>query len=151
MFGESTFQLNFDGDDDSNGDKKFFDSNQDLPAALDRSHIAVSSAMDKHWPAIALTIVPDAEEPIPSISLPILVEIIDEELPIRPPVSPLRTLQGSSLLPNHRSDLQPDLSSTLRGSLCHLLLGSISPLLQGSPLCRSVGGSLLMNIVSTGR
>ena len=61
MFGESTFQFSIDGDDDSNGDEQFFDSNHDLPAALDRSHRAVSSAMDQHRPAISLPIVPDAE------------------------------------------------------------------------------------------
>ena len=66
MFGESTFQYSFDSDDDSDGNEQFFDSSQDLPAALDRSHKAVSSAMDKHRLAIPIPIVPDAEEPIPS-------------------------------------------------------------------------------------
>ena len=89
MFGESTFQICFDGNDDSEGEVQFFDSNQDLAAALDRLHKATSSAMDKQRPAIPVPIVLDAEEPIPTSSSPILVETVDEELPIRPPASPL--------------------------------------------------------------
>ena len=152
MFRESTFQFSFDGDDDSNGDEQFLNSNQDLPAALDRLHKAVSSAMDKHHPAILLPIVPEGEEPIPSASSPILVETIDEELPIRPPASPLayppREQPAAESL--FRSPARPIVYPP-RQSLRHLLQRNIRPLLQGGPMCRSVGGSILMNLVRTGR
>ena len=153
MFGESTFQFSFDGDDDSDGEEQFFDSNQDLPAALDRLHKAVSSAMDKHRSAIPLPIVPDAEDPIPSASLPILVETVDGELPIRPPASPLvyplreQPVDESQLIPPARPIVYPPRESPSPSPI----QGSIHPLLQGSPLCRSVEGSLSMKPIRIGR
>ena len=88
MFGDSTFQFRFDHDNDSDGEEQFFDANQDLPAALDRSHKGVSGAMAKHRPAIPLPIVPAAEEPITRAPLPIIVETVDE-FPVCPPARPL--------------------------------------------------------------
>ena len=38
MFGDSTFQFNFDDEDDTDSDEQLFDANQDLPEALDRPH-----------------------------------------------------------------------------------------------------------------
>ena len=90
MFGDSTFQYNFDDESDTDNDEKFFDANQDLPEALARSHKAVSNAMNQHRPDIPLPIVPDAEEPVTSGPSPIVVVESSEAPPaLRPPAQPL--------------------------------------------------------------
>ena len=38
MFGDSTFQFNFNDEDPTDHDENLFDANQDLPEALDRPH-----------------------------------------------------------------------------------------------------------------
>ena len=64
MFGESTFHFNFDDDDDDS--EGIVESNPDLPAALERSHQAVSQAMEHHRPATPLPVLPPAESPVPA-------------------------------------------------------------------------------------
>ena len=101
MFGDSTFQFRFDDEDDN--DEPLVAANGDLPANLERSHNAVSTAMDKHRPAIPLPIVPEAEEPLKPAQLPILVETADES-PARPPARPIvYTPREPSLSPPRES------------------------------------------------
>jgi hypothetical protein len=80
MFGDSTFQFRFDDDDDDN-DPPLIEENGDLTKALERSHNAVTNAMNKHPPAIPLPIVPAAEEPILPAQSPILAETASEPRP----------------------------------------------------------------------
>ena len=68
MFGDLTFQFNF-----NDNDEKFFDAKQDLPGAFARLPKAMSNAMNQHRPDISLSIVPDAKEPITPGPLPIVV------------------------------------------------------------------------------
>jgi hypothetical protein len=63
MFGDSTFQFNFDDDDEAEHDRVV--PNNDLPAELARSHHAVEQAMHWHRPPIPLDIIPGGEEPTP--------------------------------------------------------------------------------------
>ena len=76
MFGDSIFQFCFDDTDDDT--ETHIGTNDDLPAALERSHAAVTNAMDQHRPATPLPIVPDAEEPVPLTRLPVVVETVVE-------------------------------------------------------------------------
>jgi transposase InsO family protein len=63
MFGDSTFHFNFDDDDDAT--EEVVKSNPDLPPALERSHHAVSRAMEHHRPSIPLPVPPPAESTVP--------------------------------------------------------------------------------------
>jgi hypothetical protein len=87
MFGDSTFHFCFD--DDDNADDSIIVTNQDLPAALDRSHHAVAQAMAQHPPEIPLPLVPNAKEHAAPLHSPILKETIDD-YPGHPLVSPIR-------------------------------------------------------------
>jgi 1,4-alpha-glucan branching enzyme len=81
MFGESTFQFEFDEDDANDT----IDLNRDLPEALARSHHVVARAMDQYHPDVPLNIPPPAAEPLLSPPTPpIPVETVDDDLP-RPP------------------------------------------------------------------
>ena len=51
-FGGSTSQFCFDDDSVSDGEEQLFDSNQRLPATLDRADKVASSAMAKRGPEI---------------------------------------------------------------------------------------------------
>jgi hypothetical protein len=85
MFGESTFQFEFDEDDV----KDTIDLNRYLPEALARSHHAVARAMDQYRPDVPLSIPPPVAESLLSPPTPpILVETVDDNLP-RPPRFPL--------------------------------------------------------------
>jgi hypothetical protein len=63
MFGDSTFHFNFDDDDDAS--QAVVESNPDLPEALERSHRAVSQAMEHHRPSTPLPVLPPAESTVP--------------------------------------------------------------------------------------
>jgi hypothetical protein len=86
MFKDSTFTFNFDDDDDDS--PTVIDSNPDLPVALERSHDAVSHAMEHHRPAAPLPVLPPAESPM-SVRrrAPIVVETVTDSL-ARPVVAP---------------------------------------------------------------
>ena len=114
MFGDSTFQFRFDDEDDN--DEPLVAANGDLPANLERSHNAVSNAMDKHRPAIPLPIVLEAEEPLKPAQLPILVETVDES-PARPPARPI-------VYPPREPSSSPPRESSPRESTPHDVLVS---------------------------
>jgi transposase InsO family protein len=106
MFGDSTFQFRFAEDDDE--DTPIVEENGDLTQALERSHKAVSNAMNKNRPTIPLPVAPEAEEPLQPVHSPILVETVDEP-PARPPARPLvyPTREPPSPTPREPSPREP--------------------------------------------
>jgi hypothetical protein len=95
MFGDSTFQFEFDEEDD---ERDIIDLNGDLTEVLDRSHHAVACAMDQYRQDIPLTIPPTATEPTDSTSgrAPILVETVNADME-RPTPRPLIPNKGVSV------------------------------------------------------
>jgi hypothetical protein len=87
MFGNSTFSFNFDDDEDASQD--VVEPNPDLPEALERSHHAVSQAMEKHRPVTPLPVLPPAESTVPvRRRAPIIVETVTD-VTQRPAAAPL--------------------------------------------------------------
>jgi hypothetical protein len=94
MFGDSTFQFDFDED----SEKDIVDLNRDLIEALARSHHAVARAMDQYRPDVPLRIPPTADE---LIALTTPARIIDDDL--ERPASPTTTCvpnKGGSVTAN---------------------------------------------------
>jgi hypothetical protein len=83
MFGDSTFQFDFD----ENDEQDMVDLNGDLTEALDRSHHAVSRAMDRYRPDIPLVVPPPAAEPLTSTQHPPPVPVpVPVSVPVPVPV-----------------------------------------------------------------
>jgi hypothetical protein len=71
----------------ADNDPPLIEENGDLTKALERSHNAVTNAMNKHRPAITLHVAPAAEEPILPAQSPILAETVDKSVDESPIVN----------------------------------------------------------------
>jgi transposase InsO family protein len=108
MFGDSTFQFNFDDSDDDQ-----VELNHDLPESLERRHASVTQAMGTHRPVVPLHIVPAAEEPLVPATPPLPVVAFDEStlppaaVPLISPREPPSPTAGESLPSTPSREIAP--------------------------------------------